>query len=162
MGTDICTGCPIASDYAGGMLRANPSLSSPIAVRPTAAFAQALAALLQFHGRESEKLTTAELCGGANVSAQFVRQLLTAATRAGILVSLQGKQGGYRLAKPLRKITVLDVLQAIDGPVGLDYEDLPTALNPGRVRTIRLVLDGVAGDVATRLGAVTLAELAPT
>jgi hypothetical protein len=43
--------------------------------------------------------------------------------------------------------------------VAVIESDLPAGLSTGSVRTLRLVLDGVVGDVAKRLGRLTLAEL---
>lgn len=138
---------------------ASPSaLGSPITIRPTSAFYSVLAALLQYAGRETETASSVTLCAGANVSRQFVRNLLPKLTTAGIL-SIDGR-AGYRLTRPLSKISVFEVLEAIDGPVELDVDDLPAALSAGGVRTLRITLDGVADDVAARLGAVTLAALA--
>jgi DNA-binding IscR family transcriptional regulator len=38
--------------------------------------------------------------------------------RAGILTSHRGAKGGYTLARPPEEITVLEVVQALDGVVG--------------------------------------------
>ncbi|MEA2031897.1 MAG: Rrf2 family transcriptional regulator [candidate division Zixibacteria bacterium] len=56
---------------------------------------------------------------GQSIPREFLAKILKDLTRAGILVSFQGAQGGYRLAKPPREITFLDVIEAIDGPVHL-------------------------------------------
>lgn len=40
---------------------------------------------------------------------------LQALTRAGVLHAVPGPQGGYRLARPAEDLTVLDVVEAIDG-----------------------------------------------
>src|SRR6478735_6266339 len=49
------------------------------------------------------------------VPAAYLAKHLQALSRAGILVSGHGPRGGYRLARPAREITVLDVVEAIDG-----------------------------------------------
>jgi DNA-binding IscR family transcriptional regulator len=133
------------------------SLPSPIIIRPTVLFWHSLAALLQFAGRESATLTAAKMSKG--LPPDGVRKMLPLFVRAGILASVFGHDGGYRLAKPLRKISVLEVLEAVDGPLRLDEDDLPAGLTAGSVRTLRQVLDGVAGDVVARLGALKLSEI---
>jgi Rrf2 family protein len=133
-------------------------MPSPITIRPTLLFCHCLAALLQFARRESETLTAIEMTSG--LPPDGVRKMLPIFARAGILASVFGHGGGYRLAKPLSKISVLDVLQAVDGPVGLDESELPAGLSAGSLRTLRQVLDGVAGDVAARLSGLTLSALA--
>ena len=49
------------------------------------------------------------------VSDSYLLKHLRAATAAGLLVSVPGPTGGYRLAKAAEQITLLDVMQAIEG-----------------------------------------------
>ena len=50
----------------------------------------------------------------------FLAKILLALTEGGILVSYRGVKGGYRLARPARKISFLDIVEAIDGPLHLN------------------------------------------
>lgn len=56
-------------------------------------------ALAEFHG----------------VAEPYLLKHLQALTRAKVVVSVSGPHGGYRLARSAREITMLDVVQAIDG-----------------------------------------------
>jgi len=49
---------------------------------------------------------------------QFIEQLFSTLRRAGLLESRRGVKGGYTLARPADDITVLEVVQALDGRVG--------------------------------------------
>lgn len=49
---------------------------------------------------------------------QFLEQLFATLRRDGLLTSHRGAKGGYTLARPPEEITVLDVVQALDGRVG--------------------------------------------
>ena len=49
------------------------------------------------------------------VPAPYLAKHLQALSRAGILQSGSGPSGGYRLARPATEITVLEVVEAIDG-----------------------------------------------
>ena len=49
------------------------------------------------------------------VSESYLLKHLKALTAAELLVSVPGPRGGYRLARPPQRITLLDVVQAIDG-----------------------------------------------
>lgn len=53
-----------------------------------------------------------------DIPVQFLEQLFSTLRRAGLLVSQRGVKGGYRLARPPEEITVLEVVQALDGVVG--------------------------------------------
>jgi Rrf2 family protein len=50
------------------------------------------------------------------VSESYLLKHLQALTSAGLLESVPGPKGGYRLARPAAEITLLDVVQAIEGP----------------------------------------------
>ena len=60
-------------------------------------------------------LPAAKLAEYHGVPAAYLAKHLQALSRAGILESVQGPRGGYRLARPATAITVLDVVEAIDG-----------------------------------------------
>ena len=57
------------------------------------------------------------------IPVQFLEQLFSTLRRAGILVSHRGAKGGYTLAKPADQITVLEVVQALDGVVGQEGKE---------------------------------------
>jgi Rrf2 family protein len=50
-----------------------------------------------------------------DVSTSYLAKQLQALSRAGIVRSTQGQAGGYLLTKPAEDITVLDVVEAVDG-----------------------------------------------
>lgn len=52
------------------------------------------------------------------IPVQFLEQLFSTLRRAGLLASQRGVKGGYRLARPAEEITVLEVVQALDGRIG--------------------------------------------
>jgi Rrf2 family protein len=50
----------------------------------------------------------------------FASQILASLVRYGFLQSVAGPRGGYRLARPPAEISLLDVLEIIEGPVLVD------------------------------------------
>ena len=84
------------------------------------------------------------------ISESYLLKHLQALTTAGILESVPGPKGGYRLARPATDITVLEVVDAIEGiqpafrcteirqrgPAGLEPEvyHLPCAINATMLR----------------------------
>jgi Rrf2 family protein len=54
---------------------------------------------------------------------QFLEQLFSTLRRAGILTSQRGAKGGYQLARPAEEITVLEVVQALDGTIGEEAKE---------------------------------------
>ncbi|MCO8274232.1 Rrf2 family transcriptional regulator [Actinoplanes sp. TRM 88003] len=50
-----------------------------------------------------------------DVSSSYLAKQLQALSRAGLIRAAQGHAGGYELARPADGITVLDVVEAVDG-----------------------------------------------
>ncbi len=64
---------------------------------------------------EGLALSAAQLAEYHGVPAAYLAKHLQALTRAGVFVAVPGPRGGYRLARPAAELTVLDVVEAIDG-----------------------------------------------
>jgi Rrf2 family protein len=60
----------------------------------------------------------AQIAERRQMPVQFLEQLFSTLRRDGLLQSQRGVKGGYRLARPAGEITVLEVVQALDGKVG--------------------------------------------
>jgi Rrf2 family transcriptional regulator, cysteine metabolism repressor len=61
-----------------------------------------------------------ELARRREVPVQFLEQLFSVLRRAGILSSQRGVKGGYRFARDPATVTVLEVVELLDGPLGRD------------------------------------------
>jgi len=60
----------------------------------------------------------AELARRRDIPVQFLEQLFAVLRRAGLLRSQRGVKGGYLFGRPPRDITVLEVVELLDGPFG--------------------------------------------
>lgn len=81
---------------------------------------------------------------------QFLEQLFSTLRRAGLLVSQRGARGGFRLARPAEQITVLEVVQALDGRIGVEGEEAGGIWGDG-VQALRGVFErATIADVALR------------
>ena len=63
-----------------------------------------------------------ELARKRDVPVQFLEQLFAVLRRGGIVSSQRGVKGGYRFAREPSTITVLEVVEMLDGPVGRDAD----------------------------------------
>ncbi len=61
-----------------------------------------------------------ELARRREVPVQFLEQLFATLRRSGILSSQRGVKGGYSFARPPATVTVLEVVELLDGPFGRD------------------------------------------
>lgn len=60
-------------------------------------------------------LTAAKLAEYHGVPAAYLAKHLQALTRAGVFEAVPGRRGGYRLARPAQEITVLEIVEAVEG-----------------------------------------------
>lgn len=79
----------------------------------------ALSALVELCGHgDGGPVPIAELARRREIPVQFLEQLFATLRRAGILRSQRGVKGGYTFARPAAEITVLEVVELLDGPLG--------------------------------------------
>ncbi|MDP1850423.1 MAG: Rrf2 family transcriptional regulator [Solirubrobacteraceae bacterium] len=65
-----------------------------------------------------------ELARRRDIPVQFLEQLFATLRRAGILKSQRGVKGGYTFARPPGEITVLEIVELLEGPVGRDAQGI--------------------------------------
>ena len=64
-----------------------------------------------------------EIARRRDIPVQFLEGMFATLRRAGILQSQRGVKGGYSFARPPQEVTVLDVVEALDGTLGTDASD---------------------------------------
>lgn len=60
-----------------------------------------------------------EIADGMEISEGYLEEVAALLRRSGLVEGKRGSAGGYRLARPIDGITLLDVVTAIEGPVAL-------------------------------------------
>ena len=63
--------------------------------------------------------TSPGIAAATGVPEPTVAKVLKALSAGGLVASLRGARGGYRLARPLCGIRISDVIAAVDGPIAL-------------------------------------------
>ncbi len=61
-------------------------------------------------------LSIQEIAGQANIPKKFLEQVLLALKKAGLVHSSRGKAGGYTLQAAPDRVTLGDIIQAVEGP----------------------------------------------
>jgi len=82
----------------------------------------ALRALVELARSGAGPVPIAELARRRDIPVQFLEQLFAVLRRAGILRSQRGVKGGYAFARPPEEITVLELVELLDGPLGQGAE----------------------------------------
>jgi Rrf2 family cysteine metabolism transcriptional repressor len=83
---------------------------------------QALAELGRSDG--SSPVPIGELARRRDIPVQFLEQLFAVLRRAGVLRSQRGVKGGYSFARQPSEITVLELVELLDGPIGADAKGI--------------------------------------
>ena len=66
---------------------------------------------------EKEAVSIQSISARQMISDSYLEQLVRKLKKAGLVTSVRGAQGGYRLAKPAGEISVGDVLRALEGSI---------------------------------------------
>jgi Rrf2 family protein len=74
----------------------------------------ALRAMVVLGSQPARPMTTQEIARTSRVPSGYLSKVLQSLVRAGLLEARRGLRGGYALSRPLDKITVYDVVNAVD------------------------------------------------
>lgn len=69
------------------------------------------------HENSDSPVTAVHIAERRGIPEKYLVHILLQLKRAGIVKSVRGAQGGYLLARSPDEITLLDLVQAIDGPI---------------------------------------------
>jgi len=83
----------------------------------------AVVAMAELARSGDRPLPVKELAERRDIPDQFLEQLFSTLRRSGLLTSHRGSKGGYTLSRPADEITVLEVVQALDGKVGQEADE---------------------------------------
>jgi Rrf2 family protein len=110
------------------------------------------------NGRPIQGREIAEACG---VPTGHLLKILQQLVRAQILASERGPSGGFALRRAAHEVTLLDIVEAIDGPISGDLS-LRRVANDKEATRKRLeqTCRDVAGSMRNILGKTKLSQLA--
>jgi len=119
--------------------------------------------ILAHLARASGTLTSQELAARSRVPVPTVSKLAKELSRAGIVVSHRGRNGGYGLARAAERISVAEIVEALEGPIALTE-----CAKPGRsdcdiedTCLARESWDPVSRAIESALRALPLSSIAP-
>ncbi len=84
----------------------------------------ALKALAELGRSGDGPVPIGELARRRDIPVQFLEQLFATLRRAGLLRSQRGVKGGYSFARAPSEITVLEVVEILDGPLGAEARSI--------------------------------------
>jgi len=113
--------------------------------------------------RDRPVIARKEIAEAMDIPAQFLGKVAQQLARSGIIAIRQGAQGGYELVRRPQDVTLLSLVEAIDGEIFLnDCIHRPDSCDRQRLCSVHEVWDRARRQLRDTLGGTTLAELAET
>lgn len=108
-----------------------------------------------------QKAATSQIAEAQGIPLSFLAKIVAQLSVAGLLSTMRGARGGVTLARPAEEISLLEVVEAIDGPIQLNecvngYRDCPVE-DCG----MQSVWKAAQGDIVNRLESATFGKFVP-
>jgi len=110
--------------------------------------------------KKNEPVASHLIAEARGIPEGFLLKVLKPLVNAQILASVKGPSGGFCLARPAHDITLLDIIEAVDGtirghaPPGRDEKD------PSLTRRLDEICSQIAEQMRKHLGKIKITELA--
>jgi Rrf2 family protein len=106
-------------------------------------------------GPDDPPIRIREISEGYDIPERYLVQILLQLKGAGLVLSTRGAAGGYRLARPAARISLAEVLTAIDGP-----DTAPRPAQRPAARALATVWEHVRAAEHAVLNQTSIAQLA--
>lgn len=70
-------------------------------------------------GKKGARINAAQLAEETGLPAPTVQKLVSKLSAAGLLKSVRGAGGGFKLARPAAAISLADIVEAVEGPIAM-------------------------------------------
>ncbi len=102
--------------------------------------------------------TAQQIAGMTQVPEGYMAKVLNTLVRAGLVSSQRGPTGGFQLAFDPEKMTILDIVEAVEPLPRFERQAKPCGM--GAWCPVSRLLEGVVATTAKSLGSTTIADLA--
>ena len=121
----------------------------------------AIEALCELANSKDYTSTTKLIAESKGLSTKFMPQVLATLSREGLVRSIRGYGGGVSLVQPPKKVSLLQIIEAIQGNLFMydnlsGRRDLPKGINENILKAFKKVQDATKAELAK----VSLADLA--
>lgn len=119
-----------------------------------------LIALKHLAQHTEESVSAREIAREYRIPAELLAKILQRLARKGLVHSQQGTHGGYVLARDPSKISIVDVIEALDGPIGITPCERGSSCEQMERCSVRDPLMTVRAKMVRILGDTSIYELA--
>lgn len=119
----------------------------------------ALQAVMQLADAEPHTpIPCSRLAAEGHMPERFLLQILRNLVTHGILSSTRGVDGGYALDRSLEEISLLDLIESVDGPLEA-HHPLTDGLSPESIKQLSVALQEVTAASRKQLAGIKLSAL---
>lgn len=105
-------------------------------------------------------VSAAELAECLDLEPPTVSKLLKMLAKNGLVQSFRGARGGYQLARPAHEISVADIVEAIEGPIGMTECSVATGQCSREANcNVRGNWQGINATITAAMRAVSVADM---
>jgi Rrf2 family protein len=108
----------------------------------------------------SKPLASHNIAQARGIPERFLLKVLKPLVSVRILLSIKGPNGGYRLARSANEITLLDVIEAVDGPIRAQSSLSRDGQEGGLNQRLENICTQAAEHIRKQLGKIKISELA--
>jgi FeS assembly SUF system regulator len=114
-----------------------------------------------FAANRKNSYTAKDVAKTVSLPLPVVCKILKLLSRAGLLVSRRGINGGYDLARPPEEITIAAIIQALEGPIAvMGCTDANRGCDLEQRCPVRTNWQLINNAIQSAMGKITLAEMA--
>jgi Rrf2 family protein len=110
--------------------------------------------------KRDQPIASHHIAKARGIPERFLVKVLKPLVSAQILLSIKGPNGGYRLGRPATDVTMLEVVEAVDGPIRgsapMNHENPSDFLN----KRLSQLTNQLAGQMRKQLARVKVTDLA--
>ncbi len=129
----------------------------------TRAASYALRAVVYIANKKKEKETTVashSIAKESGIPPRFLLKVLKPLVGAQVLSSIKGPSGGYSLARPPSEITMLEIIEAVDGPIRGNAPQSSKEVDANLNKRLEQICSQTAELIRKQLSKVKISELA--
>jgi Rrf2 family cysteine metabolism transcriptional repressor len=124
---------------------------------PAAEFAIRGALVLAEHYGDGPTTLDA-ICEERGLSKQYLVKIFSMLTRAGLVTPVRGKKGGYLLARDPGDVNLLELVEAVEGPMAVNFcQHVPPQCDKSECG-LRTMWSEIQGFICDKLGNTTLGQ----
>ncbi|MBF6136093.1 Rrf2 family transcriptional regulator [Nocardia otitidiscaviarum] len=126
----------------------------------TAKVDYAVRILVEIARAQSQSVKADVIVAAQEIPPKVLESVVAELRKAGLVTSRRGPEGGYRLARPAREISVADVIRAVEGPLASVRGQRPEdVVYPGVAEPLQRVWIALRVNIRSVLERVSIADI---